>query len=315
MAGLSFDAPWLGLAVAGVAVLYLAVWAAAERRRRQAALRFADPELLRRVVGNGPGWRRHVAPAAVGLTLVLAAGAAADPQVFEETDRVVTQVVLAIDVSPSMVATDVAPTRLAAAQRAALAFVRAAPEGIEVGLATFAGSATAVVRPTANRTSLVNAIGRLEVPDGGTAVGDGITTSVGMLSLPPEPEPGQATGTVVLLSDGETNMGRPPLDAAEDAAAAGVVVHAVGLGTPEGELDGVPLLYDEEELAAIAETTGGDLFTAATSDQVTAVFGRLGSSIEPIFTTRSVAHLVAVAAAVVLGLGAVVGLRRTQRVL
>lgn len=311
----TFGAPWIGLLLGAVAVAYGVVWTLAERRRRRAALAFADPELLRRMVGSGPGWRRHVAPACVGLALLVGAVAAADPQVLEETDRVVTQVVLVLDVSPSMLADDVAPTRLAAAQRAAVGFVRAAPEGIEIGLASFAGSATALIAPTPSRTALLNAIGRLEVPGGGTATGDGITTGLGMLSLPEEVGPDEPTGTMVLLSDGATNVGRPPLEAAEDAAASGVVINAIGVGTDEPpEMFGEVLTYDEGELIAIAELTGGEMFTAGGADELLAIFDRLGSSIEPVFTFRSVAHLLAAAAAVICAAGAAFGLRRTQRV-
>jgi Ca-activated chloride channel homolog len=311
---LRFADPWYAVPVAVLLVGYLVAWARIDVARRRDALRFSDPELLALLLPFRPGWRRHLAPAAIAAALAVSAVAAANPQVMTETDRPVTQVVLAIDVSPSMLADDVAPTRLAAAQRAARQFVRAAPDGIEIGLVTFAGSARPVTSPTANQLSLLGMIERLDVPSGGTATGDGLQAALGTLSLA-EPElEDDPTGTIVLLADGDTNMGSDPLEAAEEAAERGVVIHTVGVGTPDATFRGEPMIFDEQELRAIAELTGGETFTADDADSLVVIFDRLGSAIEDIFVFSSISHLLAILAAVLFAAGGLVGLVRAQRV-
>lgn len=310
-----FADPWLALPVAVLLVGYLAAWARIDLRRRRDAVRFSDPELLAMLLPVRPGWRRQIAPTAIAAALAVTSVAAANPQVMTETDRPVTQVVLAIDVSPSMLATDVRPSRLAAAQRAARQFVRAAPDGIEIGLVTYAGDASLVTSPTANRLALLGLIERLDVPSGGTATGDGLQLALGSLSLA-EPElEDDPTGTVVLLADGDTNMGRDPQTVAEEAADRGVVVNTVGVGTPDATFRGEPLIFDEEQLRAIADTTGGEAFTADDADSLITVFDRLGSAIEDIFVFSSISHLLAILAAVLFAAGGLVGLVRAQRVI
>lgn len=311
---LRFADPVLGVLVASAAAAYVAVWIQTLRRGRRDAVRFSDPELLAALVDTSPGWRRHVAPAATALALVGLAVAAANPQLPRPGEREVVQVVLAIDVSPSMLATDVAPTRLAAAQVAARRFVRAAPDGVEIGLLAFSGSTRPVLRPTANRLALLSAIERLDVPSGGTATGDALIAAAGMLSLAEQELADDPTGTIVLLSDGDTNVGRSPLDAAQELAELGVVVNAVGIGTPEATFRGEPMLFNEEELAEIAALTGGESFSSDNAEDLVVIFERLGSSIEDIFLPVSLSHLVATGSALLLALGAVVGLRRSPRV-
>jgi Ca-activated chloride channel homolog len=311
---LRFADPWFAVPVAVLLVGYLVAWVRIDVARRRDAVRFSDPELLALLLPVRPGWRRHVAPAAIAAALAVSTVAAANPQIMTETDRPVTQVVLAIDVSPSMLADDVEPTRLAAAQRAARQFVRSAPDGIEIGLVTFAGSAQPVTSPTANKLALLGMIERLDVPSGGTATGDGLQAALGTLSLA-EPElEDDPTGTIVLLADGGTNMGSDPLEAAEDAAERGVVIHTVGVGTPNATFRGEPMLFDEQELMAIAELTGGETFTADDADSLTVIFDRLGSAIEDIFVFSSISHLLAILAAVLFAAGGLVGLVRAQRV-
>ena len=312
---LRFADPWLGLAVAVLLVGYLVAWARIDVARRRDAVRFSDPELLDLLVAVRPSWRRHVAPAAIAAALAVTSVAAANPQVLTDTDRPVTQVMLAIDVSPSMLATDVTPTRLAAAQRAARQFVRAAPDGVEIGLVSFAGSASLVTAPTSNQLALLGLIERLDVPSGGTATGDGLELALGALSLA-EPElEDDPTGTIVLLADGDTNLGIDPQTVAEEAAERGVVVNTVGVGTPDATFRGEPMLFDEQELAAIAEATGGEAFTSDAADDLVVVFDRLGSAIEDVFVFSSISHLLAILAGVLFAAGGLVGLVRAQRVI
>jgi Ca-activated chloride channel homolog len=312
---LRFADPWLALPVAALLVAYLAAWARIDLARRRDAVRFSDPQLLALLLPLRPGWRRHLAPGAIAVALAVSAVAAGNPQILTGTDRTVTQVVLAIDVSPSMLADDVRPTRLAAAQRAARQFVRAAPDGVEIGLVAFAGTAQPVTSPTTNKLALLGLIERLDVPAGGTATGDGILSALGILSLA-EPEiEGDPTGTIVVLADGDTNMGVDPLEAASEAAERGVVINTVGIGTPDATFRGEPMLFDEAALAAIAEVTGGQAFTTGDADDLVVIFDRLGSSIEDVFLFASISHLLALLAAALFAAGGLVGLVRAQRVI
>lgn len=312
---LRFADPWFALPVVGLLVAYLLAWARIDVSRRRDAVRFSDPQLLSLLLPLRPGWRRHLAPTAIAAALLVSAVAAGNPQVLTGTDRTVTQVVLTIDVSPSMLADDIAPTRLAAAQRAARQFVRAAPDGVEIGLVAFSGQARPVTSPTTNKLALLGLIERLDVPSGGTATGEGILSALGILSLA-EPElEGDPTGTIVLLADGDTNMGADPLEAAAEATDRGVVINTVGIGTPDATFRGEPMLFDEAQLRAIAEATGGQAFSTDDADDLVVIFERLGSSIEDVFIFSSISHLLAVLAALLFAAGGLVGLVRAQRVI
>ncbi len=299
-----FLQPWGLLAllpVAAVAGAYL--WR--QWRRRVHAVRFSNLELLRAIAPSGLGWRRHVAPAAFLLSLVALTGALARPAIDREEPLERATVVLAIDVSLSMEAEDVAPTRLAAAQAAAVEFVRDLPPQHHVGLVAFARSASILVPPTTDRDPVVRAIEGLELAEA-TATGEAVFTSLEAVRMVPaagaeEPPPAR----ILLLSDGYRTYGRSTQEAATAAVEAGVPVSTIAFGTDQGmveiggQLHQVPV--DRRALAALAETTGGHYYEAASLPELTAVYEDMGSSIGHQVVPREVTQW-AIAGALLLAL-------------
>ncbi|HSF85008.1 MAG TPA: VWA domain-containing protein [Acidimicrobiia bacterium] len=272
------------------------------RRREQYAVRFTNLELLDKVAPERPGWRRHV-PAAVLLAgLVVLVLAVAKPATAVQVPRERATVALAVDVSLSMEADDVDPSRIAAAQAAARNFVELAPEELEIGIVAFSGVAVPVLPPTVDRNSALAAIDRLELGEG-TAIGEGIFTSVRLLETrldeleqeepeaSDEDESAPATA-IVVLSDGETTMGRPDLDAAQDAADAGIPVWTVSFGTARGEVviegDIIPVPVNEGALREVASLTEGEFFQAATADELQVILDDLGSRVALEEETREI---------------------------
>jgi Ca-activated chloride channel family protein len=296
-----------------LAIAYLIV----QRRRSRYAMRFASVDLLDQVAPDRPGWRRHVAAlaflAAVCLLVVGMARPAAAMEVPAQAS-----IVLALDVSYSMEATDVSPNRLAAAQDAARRFLELVPGGVRVGLVAFDRSARALVPPTTDRVRLEGAIDRLKLGPG-TAIGEAIY--VGLEQLPKADAPaaspaasgvdaGQAepaAGSIVLLSDGKTTVGRSESTAARAAAAAGVPISTIAFGTARGvvTVDGqrVQVPVDKGALKSVARTSGGRFFEAASADQLRGVFEDIGKRVGTIREEREVTDLV-VGAALVAAVGA-----------
>jgi Ca-activated chloride channel homolog len=289
----------------------------AQRRRRRDGVRFADAALLDELlVQPSPRWRRVLPPAATVIAVVLLIVAGADPRIERDVSDPSRTVVLALDVSKSMEATDVAPTRWEAAKVAALDFVNAAPPGARVGLVSFAGSAQPVVTPTADKERLRRAIVNLQLAPG-TAIGEAVFTSLGMLETagwdnddPEQPAIQRRAGAIVVMSDGATNTGRPDADASLAAALSGVAVHTVAFGTADGVFfspEGpIPVPAEPGALAAVAEATDGRTFTAESGDELSRVFIDLSSSLTTDRRPVSVASFVALLAAlllVVAGLG------------
>jgi len=275
-----FQSPWWLLLLIGVAAL-VAAYVLAQRRRGRYAVRFAALPLLERVIGSGPGWRRHVpAVAFVLVTIGLVLGLSR-PMITMDVPRERATVMVAVDTSISMRATDVDPTRIAAATAAARTFVDGLPETFNVGLVTFAGSASVAVAPTLDRAAVQAA---LDAPTltGGTAIGSAVESSLGAISglnasltgaegLPP--------ARIVLLSDGANTSGSPLAAAATAAATAGVPVSTIAYGTPNGEVDGQRVPVDTASLAELAAQTDGTAYTAATGDELEQVYSDIGSSI------------------------------------
>lgn len=267
---MSFEWPsvlWLLLAVPGLIAAYL--WLG--RRRKRISLRYASLAVVREAAGRAPGWKRHVPPSLLLLAIVALIVAAARPGARITLPSDHRTIVLAIDVSLSMRANDIEPSRIEAAQAAAKAFVRAQPGDVRLALVSFAGSAAILQPPTRNRDDLVTAIDRLELQRH-TAIGTGILTSLAALfpdqadaltaanvpsaaarafnesagrSLDARPEAPRAAFTpvppgsnksaaIILLTDGRRTTGPDPLDAARMAADRGVRVYTVGFGTAEG---------------------------------------------------------------------------------
>ena len=279
------------------------------------------------------GWRRHVGPALmIGALTVLMLALTRPVASIAEPHREGT-VVLAFDVSNSMAAKDVKPSRLEAAKAAARGFVEKQPPSVRIAVVAFGGTALVTQRPTEDRAAVLAAVARLK-PSGDTSLADGVLTGLSAIVGKPVKAPGDAeAGTtdetaigfhggtaIVLLSDGENTAAADPVKAAELASAAGVRVEPIGLGTPAGtviEVDGFSLAtaLDETSLQKIAQTTGGTYRRATDAASLAAVY----DAIELQWTTRTVPHEVtswvaAVAALLLLG-GATVSVLRQGRVI
>lgn len=239
-----------------------------------------------RALSRRPGRRRHVAPALFLSAIAVLLVGAARPHV-EGFPRREGTVILAIDVSNSMLAADLEPSRLEAAKVAAHAFVERQPSSIQIGLVAFGESAFVVQQPTDVRDDVVAAIERLSA-EGGTSLGEGIITSLGAIAGEPIlVDPAEdlsaldigyfGSAAIVLLSDGEDAARLDPLTAADLAGNAGVRIFPVGVGSAEGatvEIDGytVATSLDEETLAEIADRTGGAYFAAQDAPSLVEIY-------------------------------------------
>ena len=271
------------LGVLALAVGYLLM----QRRRSAYAVRFTNLRLLDRVAPNRPAWRRHV-PAGLFLAmLALLVVGFARPAAEVRVPRERATVVVAVDVSTSMLARDVEPDRLGAAKEAATSFVDGLPDEFNVGLVAFAGSAAVVVPPGTDREALHDGIGRLaEGMTGvqGTAIGEAISASLGAVKgldakAAKQPPPAR----IIVLSDGANTAGMDPMEATAAAVAAKVPVHAISFGTPGGFVDrgGRPIQVpvDGETLKAVAEQTGGEFHEAGSTRELRDVYEDIGSSV------------------------------------
>jgi Ca-activated chloride channel family protein len=268
------------IVVALVAAAYVVLQV---RGRQRYAVRFTNLALLTSVAPKRPGWRRHVPAALLVASLVGMVVSLARPARAELVPRERATIILAIDVSISMDATDVRPSRLTSAKAAATSFTEVLPDSINLGLVAFAGSARVVVSPTTERVPVTEAIDRLELAES-TAIGDAILSSLEAIESLPEAADGQPVPAhILLLSDGETQVGTPNELAVEAARQAEVPVTTIAFGTPEGIItyqgQTIPVAVDETALAAIAEATGGSFFEAATTEELTSVYQDIGSSI------------------------------------
>ena len=308
-------------ALAGLVVvpILLAAYLVVQRRRAKYALRFTNLPLLANVVDRAPRWRRHVPPAVVLLSLAALIVAMARPQMAIAVPRKEGTVILAIDRSGSMLATDVSPTRMAAARAAATTFVKGLPEGFKVGLVSFSDQADVVLPPTRDHERAVQALTTLQA-DNGTALGDAITRSVdlGSTSRTSGVAPKGTPVIVLLLSDGANTTGdTEPLAAAEIAAKDKVPVYTVALGTDAGTItltsqDGEERTYrvppDPTTLAAVAERTGGKFFAAADAKSLQSVYSRIGSQVGTETEQRELTAAVTAAGAVLLLIGSALSL-------
>jgi len=292
----------------------LAVYLLVQRRRSRYAVRFTNVDLLANIVPRSPRWRRHVPPALYLVAIAALGIALARPSMTVDVPRDEATVILTMDVSGSMMATDVSPSRLDAAKAAATTFVDQLPAGFRVGLVAFSTDARIVLAPTGDRAQVHDAIANLTA-GGGTALGDAIALSIqaahsgqagavkgvgatvpaaspapGASSTPGSPKPDTAPlAATVLLSDGANSTGNlEPLQAASQAAAAGVPVYTIALGTADGVVDiqdnqgvmhhlSVP--PDPETLASIAETTGARSFQAPTATDLATIYQSLGTKV------------------------------------
>jgi Ca-activated chloride channel homolog len=303
---------WLVLGVPVLIAGYL--WML--RRRRAYTVRFTNLELLSTVVPKSPGWRRHVPPVFLLLALVFLVGALARPTMERAVPKEQAGVMLVLDVSLSMAATDIAPDRITAAKAAAIEFGRAAPEELRIGVAAFSELSFLASPLTRNRTQIEAAIQSLR-PLAGTAVGDGLWVALDEIARQVN-DGKQAPASVLLLSDGHSNRGREPQEAAERARTMGVKVFTVGLGTQGATLDlggqEVPVDLDEAQLQDIAETTGATYFRSVDAEGLSDVYRNLSSALGSEKEEQEVTALAAGIAAVLLLLGAVAGLVWFQRI-
>ncbi|GHB40226.1 VWA domain-containing protein [Streptomyces umbrinus] len=264
--------------------LLIGAYLLVQRRRGRYAVRFTNLELLDKVAPRRPGWRRHVPAAAFCGTLALLVVGFARPTTEVQVPRERATIVVAFDVSASMEATDVEPTRFEAAQSAALAFVDQLPERFNAGLVPFSGSATVAVPPTTDRGALRSAIERLTTGEG-TAIGEAVVAArdaVRMLDREAETKPPPAH--IVLLSDGSNTTGRSVESAAQEAAGDKIPVSTIAYGTESGTIDlpsgdTVSVPVDGPALRGLASSTGGDFHEAATGEELQEVYEDIGSSV------------------------------------
>jgi Ca-activated chloride channel family protein len=278
---MNFLAPgrlWLLLAVVALAAGYLVM----QLRRRHYAARFTNLELLASVAPKRPGWRRHVAAAALLAAVVLLVAAWARPTRDERVPRERATVMVTIDTSTSMRATDVEPSRLEAAKTAASDFVDGMPDRFRLGLVSFNGNARQLVAPTQDHDSVRDALERLRL-DNYTAIGEGIFTSLDGLQDVPSRTSRRRLAHVVLMSDGDTNSGRTNEEAADAAARRRIPVTTIAFGTDDGTIGSgsnefsVPV--NRQALREIAETSHGRFYEAESADELQSVYSNIGSSV------------------------------------
>jgi Ca-activated chloride channel homolog len=282
------------MALSGLALVALALfaYAVAQRRRRRYVVRFTNLDLLENVVADSPRWRRHVPAMLTLLALSALIIGMARPQVAVAVPREEATVILAMDSSGSMTATDVQPDRMTVAREAASSFVDGLPDGFRVGVVSFSNEADVVVPPTADHDEALRGLSALRA-DNGTALGDAIARSVdlGVTNLDEQlaANSDETPVVVLLLSDGANTTGDyEPLEAAQKAKDAGVPVYTVALGTDAGTVQGpdgyggmrtIRVPPDPETLSKVAELTGGKFFEAADQDDLKSVYDEIGSQV------------------------------------
>jgi Ca-activated chloride channel family protein len=272
---------WLLLGVAAIAVAYVVL----QQRRKSYAVRFTNLSLLQSVAPKKPGWRRHVPAVLFILALATLVVGFANPAKDQRIPRERATILLAIDTSLSMEATDVQPTRIEAAKSAAKTFIDSLPPKINVGLLQFNASTVLKVPPTTDHDRLKQGVDGLKLGQG-TAIGEAMFASLDAISsVPPDEEGTAAPARIVLMSDGSTTTGRPNEVGAKAAKDANVPVSTIAFGTPDGTIripeEGVtvPVPVDGDALKAIADQTGGLFFNAASADELKSVYQDIGSSV------------------------------------
>lgn len=303
---------WLLLGVPLIVAAYLYVL----RRRQASAARYPNLTMLKAAMGPGSPVRRHVPPVLFLLALIAMIVAVARPAAVISLPSQNETVVLALDVSGSMRATDVEPNRLASAQAAARTFVAGQPRTTRVGVVAFAATALVVQHPTQNREDVIAAIDRLQLQRG-TAIGSGLIVALGAIfpgegitlesvmaasdkrrrpaaaAIDSDPAKGKGPATpvppgsyrsaaIILLTDGQRTTGPDPVDAARAAADRGIRVYTVGIGTPDGEVMGfegwrMRVKLDEDTLKTVSGITQGQYFYAGNASDLKKIYQTLNS--------------------------------------
>lgn len=305
---------WLLAAVAALAAAY--AWVQV-RGRHRAAVRFTNLELLASVAPRRGGWQRHVGAGLLLLGLATMVVALARPTHEVRVARRRAVVVMAVDVSLSMEATDVEPSRLAAAKDAAETFAESLPESVQLGLVSFAGSASVLVAPTDDHHAVVRAVQSLELRES-TAIGEAVLASLEAVRLATAGEEGDpAPASIVLMSDGTTTVGTPNEIATAAAEEAGVPVTTIAFGTDTGTVTVqgqlVPVPVNRAELAAVAEDSGGRAYTAETAGELTDAYRDISTAVGYRRERREATTAVLAAAVVATMLAATASLRWSPR--
>jgi Ca-activated chloride channel family protein len=263
--------------------LLIAAYILLLNRKTSAGIRFTNTSVLAMVLPKQSQWLRHVTVALALLSLVTLIGAWARPNGMDKVPRERATIVLVIDVSQSMIATDVQPTRLDAAKAEAKAFVASLPTAYNVALVSLSGNPSVRVPPITDRSALNRAIDALQ-PQDGTAIGDSIKAALAALDQAPKGSNNSpAPGMIVMLSDGANNAGQSPLQVAADSATRNVPIYAISYGTDNGyvDLDGqrsrVP--PDPEALKAIANATKGQEYSADNASQLRNAYQSIKSEV------------------------------------
>jgi Ca-activated chloride channel homolog len=276
---MSFASPLMLLSLAALPAL-AAAYARFRARPGRYSARFPGVPVLAGVVASRPRWRRHVPAAVAALAIAALAIALARPHATVAVPVERASVVLVTDVSRSMLATDVEPSRLDAARGAAESFLDRVPDELRVGAVAFSTTPLSTVSPTHDRGSVENQLASLDA-NGGTATGDGLAEALRLVDTEEDRRPPAA---VILLSDGETTRGRDPIDVARDARRQGVPIYTVALGTsaaviPDGTGGYLPVPPDPETMADIARASGGESFGVDDAGELDSIYERLGSQI------------------------------------
>ncbi|MBI2289642.1 MAG: VWA domain-containing protein [Betaproteobacteria bacterium] len=337
---------WLLLAVP----LLVAGYVVLLRRRKKVALRYASLSIVKEAMDVGRNVRRHVPPLLILLALTTMFVAVGRPVAVITLPSQHETVILAMDVSGSMRATDVQPNRLAASQAAAKAFVAEQPPTTRIGVVSFAATAALVQTPTRNREDIITSIDRFQLQRG-TAIGSGIIVSLATLfpnagidvskliygrdarrgflrdqareaekkEFKPVPPGSYTSGAIILLTDGQRTTGPDSLEAARMAADRGVRVFTVGVGTKDGEIIGfegwsMRVRLDEETLKNIANVTHGEYFYAGTATDLVKIYKSLNSRLVLEKKETEITALLAATAAVMVLLAAALSLLWFNRI-
>lgn len=285
---------WSLFLLAPPAALYVWAW----RRRKKLVLTFSTIRVLKIATTPGSNWRRHLPAGLLWIALGLGLMALARPSAVVTLPTDHRKLVIAIDVSRSMLAQDVEPSRIAAAQAAVKDFIERLPRDLRAGIVTFAGTAQVVQGITESREDLLKAVERFDLQRA-TATGSGLLLAISllrpdlkldletglqapaMIEWPDPKAPGSdASGAIVLLSDGRRTTGPDPVAIAQRAADLGIRVYTVGFGTPNGTIPGYEgysffVRVDEESLKAVARITEGEYFYAASAQELVSVYRKL----------------------------------------
>ena len=338
---------WLMLALPLLVGLYL--WLL--RRKKKLALRYASLSIVKEALGTGMTWRRHVPPALFLLAIAAMLFAASRPFAVITLPSTQETIILAMDVSGSMRATDVKPNRLVASQNAAKAFLAELPRNIKVGIVAFAGSAQVVQPPTLSREDLVAAIDKFQMQRA-TAIGSAIVVSLAELfpddgidlsaitygpgkprgvaidqapkkekkEFKPVPPGSYNSAAIILLTDGQRTTGVDTMEATKMASERGVRIYTVGVGTVEGETIGfegwsMRVRLDEATLKAVATQTQAEYFYAGTADSLKKIYEKLSSRLTVEKKETEVSGLLALVAAILAITSATLSLLWFNRIL